>query len=90
MQLAREKPYPSGVSDAEWAFVAPYLCLLPEAAVQRRHELREVVNALKGLVRAGAPWRLLPHDFPPWPALADRRPAGRAPGGRGRVRGDEP
>ncbi len=65
MQSVR-KPYPSDVSDEEWCFVAPYLALLPEGAVQRQHELREVFNALKWLVRAGAPWRWLPHDFPPW------------------------
>jgi transposase len=39
------------------------------AAPQHTHELREVFNALRWLVRAGAPWRLLPHDFPPWPAV---------------------
>src|ERR671925_1416428 len=65
MQSVR-KPYPSDVSDEEWSFVAPYLALLPEDAAQREHELREVFNALKWLVRAGAPWRWLPHDFPPW------------------------
>jgi transposase len=54
------------VSDKEWAFVAPYLALLPEDAPRRRHDLREVFNALKWLLRAGAPWRMLPHDFPPW------------------------
>ena len=68
MQPAR-KPYPSDVSDEEWAFIAPYLALLPEDAVQRRHDLREVFNALRWLVRAGAPWRRLPHDFPPWPIV---------------------
>ncbi len=66
MQPARKKPYPSDVSDEEWCFVAPYLALLPEDAAQRTHDLREVFNALKWIVRAGAPWRLLPHDFPPW------------------------
>jgi transposase len=60
------KPYPTDVSDEEWAFVAPYLALVRPDAGQRRHELREVFNALRWLVRAGAPWRLLPHDFPPW------------------------
>lgn len=69
MQSAREKPYPTDVSDEEWAFVAPYLALLPEDAPQRDHPLREVFNALKWLVRAGAPWRMLPHDFPPWPIV---------------------
>lgn len=60
------KPYPSDVSDEEWAFVAPYLSLLPLDVRQRRHDLREVFNALRYIVKSGAPWRWLPHDFPPW------------------------
>jgi transposase len=63
------KPYLSDVSDAEWAFVVPYLTLLPLDAEQRTHDLREVFNALRWLVRAGAPWRLLPNDLPPWAAV---------------------
>src|SRR6478736_3488998 len=66
------KPYDTDVSDAEWAFVAPYLTLLPEEAGQREHSLREVLNALRWLVRAGAPWRLIPHDLPPWHAVYDQ------------------
>jgi transposase len=69
MQPARAKPYPTDVSDEEWAFVAPYLSLLPQGAPQRRHDLREVFNALKWILRAGAPWRMLPRDFPPWPIV---------------------
>lgn len=84
MQPLREKPYPSDVSDAEWAFVAPYLALLPEDAPQREHSLREVFNALKWLVRTGAPWRMLPHDFPP---PGDRLPAEHALAEGGGVRG---
>jgi transposase len=68
-ELRTRKPYPTDVSDEEWAFVAPYLSLLREDAPQRRHDLREVFNALRWLVRAGAPWRLLPTNFPPWPAV---------------------
>ena len=60
------KPYPSDVSDEEWALVAPYLALLPEDSHQRRYPLREVFNAMRWMVRAGAPWRLIPHEFPPW------------------------
>jgi transposase len=60
------KPYPSDISDEEWHFVAPYLTLIDEAAPQRRYSLREVFNALRWLARAGAPWRLLPNDLPPW------------------------
>ena len=60
------KPYPSDVSDDEWSFVAPYLSLIDECAPQRRHSLREVFNALRWLARAGAAWRMLPNDLPPW------------------------
>jgi transposase len=59
-------PYPTDVSDEEWAFVAPYLMLLPEDAGQRTHGLREVFNGLRWIVRAGAPWRMMPNDLPPW------------------------
>jgi transposase len=61
--------YPSDVSDEEWAFVAPYLALLTPTAAQRTHDLRAVFNALRWMVRSGAPWRYLPGDFPPWPAV---------------------
>jgi hypothetical protein len=38
--MSTRKPYPSDVSDNEWALVAPYLILLPE------HALREAFNGL--------------------------------------------
>jgi len=67
--MPKRKPYPSDVSDEEWAFVAPYLALVREDAPQRHHDLRRVFDALRWIVRAGAPWRMLPHDFPPWEAV---------------------
>ena len=42
---------------------------MTETAPQRRHDLREVSNALRWIVRTGAPWRRLPHDFPRWEAV---------------------
>jgi transposase len=60
------KPYPSDVTDEEWAFVAPYLTLMDEGAPQRRHSLREVFNGLRFIVRTGMQWRMMPHDLPPW------------------------
>jgi transposase len=64
--MITHQPYPSDVSDAEWAFVVPYLCLLPEDAGQRVHNLRDVFDALRWIVRTGSQWRYLPKDFPPW------------------------
>ena len=63
------KPYPSDVTDEEWAFVAPYLTLMRPDAPQRVHDRRDVSNALRWILRAGAPWRYLPTNFPPWEAV---------------------
>jgi transposase len=82
------KPYPSDVDDAEWAFVAPHLTLMTEDAPQRRHDLREVFNALRYLVRTGAPWRMLPHDLPPWPVVYQQAQRWQAAGCFGEIVGD--
>ena len=49
--------------------MAPYFALLPEDAGQREHGLREVFNELRYVIRSGCPWRLMPHDLPPWAAV---------------------
>ena len=67
--MPNRKPYPSDVSNEEWAFVAPYLALVREDAPQRTHDLREVLNSLRWVVRTGSPWRYMPHDLPPWEAV---------------------
>ena len=64
--MNERKSYPTDVSDEEWAFVAPYLTLMREDAPQRTHELREVFNGARWMVRGGSSWRLMPHDLPPW------------------------
>jgi len=62
-------PYPSDVTDDEWEFAAPYLTLMAEDAPQREYGLREVLDALRWLVKTGGQWRMMPHDFPPWAAV---------------------
>jgi putative transposase len=62
------KPYPSDLSDAQWkrlqsVFPPP---INGRSGRPRRHELREVVNALLYQARTGCSWRSLPHEFPPW------------------------
>jgi transposase len=44
--MEMRKPYPSDVSDEEWAFVAPYLTPISPDAPQRQYDLQEVFNAL--------------------------------------------
>src|SRR5258706_5188399 len=64
--------YQSDVTDEEWAFCAPYLTLMKDDAPQRDHPLRAVFNALRYMVRAGCPWRMIPNDLPPWHAVYDQ------------------
>jgi putative transposase len=65
----KRKPYPSDLTDQQWALVE---LLLPQASRRpspgrpREVDLREVVNALFYHAREGCTWRALPHDFPPW------------------------
>ena len=63
---ATRKHYPSDISDEEWDFVAPYLTLMKTDAPQRDHDLREVFNGVRWIVRTGSPWRSMPHDLPPY------------------------
>ena len=59
------KRYPTDLTEAQWAHLAP---LLPPPGIgpPLRHEQRVLVNAILYVLRSSCPWRLLPHDFPPW------------------------
>lgn len=51
--------YPSGVTDAEWEFVVPYLSSLPLGAGQRAPDLREIFNRLRWMVERNFGFRRL-------------------------------
>ncbi|WP_310319293.1 transposase [Paraburkholderia terricola] len=76
--MKSRKPYRSDVSDEELSFAAPCLALVREDGEQRRHDLREVFNALRWLISSGASWRMLPNDSPRGRPYTDRRSDGSA------------
>jgi putative transposase len=62
----KTKRYPSDLTDEEWAAMAP---LMPKAAStgrKRSTDFREILNAIRYMVRSGCEWRMLPIHFPPW------------------------
>jgi putative transposase len=67
------KPYPTDLTDEQWQRLAVYLPRPksggPQGGRPATVDLREVVNACGYHLRAGGAWRLLPHDFPPWPTV---------------------
>src|SRR5215210_5031312 len=58
--------YPSDLTDAEWLAIEPVLPRAAKTGRKRSIDLREVLNAIRYLVRGGVGWRMLPKDFPPW------------------------
>ena len=60
------KPYPSDLTDAQWEELGPLLPPDTRRGHPRTTDLREVVNGILYVLRGGIPWRLMPHDLPPW------------------------
>jgi transposase len=69
--MSVRRAYSTDLSDERWALIEP---VLTEWRAARRglgikepeHDLREIVNAIVWMNRAGCAWNLLPHDFPPY------------------------
>ena len=60
------KRYPTDLTDEEWLHIAPILPQPAKRGRRRSIDLREVMNAIRYLVRTGCGWRMLPVHFPPW------------------------
>jgi transposase len=63
------RPYRTDLSDARSPLIEPLLSEWRAGRVglgifKPQHDLREIVNAILYINRTGAPWDLLPHDFP--------------------------
>jgi transposase len=57
--------YPSDLTDAEWALIAPLIPPAKRGGRKREVDVREVINGLLYVLETGCPWRHLPKDFPP-------------------------
>jgi putative transposase len=63
------KTYPTDLSDAQWSCLLSYLPTPKAQGRPRIHSLRDVLDAIFYVLKSGCHWRLLPHDFPPWPTV---------------------
>ena len=63
------KPYPSDLTDEQWDILFPLLPPAKPGGRPQSVDLREVVNGILYVLRAGCPWRMAPHDLPPWQTL---------------------
>ena len=58
--------YPSDLSDREWQLLEPLLPPPKPGGRPITYPRREIVNAIRYVLRTGCSWRMLPHDLPPW------------------------
>ncbi len=58
--------YQTDLTDAKWAVIEPHLPPARGTDRLRSWPMREIVNGIFYVMRAGCPWRLLPGDLPPW------------------------
>src|SRR5688572_12289306 len=54
------------LTDEEWDRIAPLMPRPGRCGRPREVEFREVINAVRYLVRSGCVWRMLPVHFRPW------------------------
>ena len=81
------KSYPTDLTDDEWRLVEPHIPAAKPGGRPRRVDVREVLNAVRDLLRAGCAWRLLPHEFPAWQTVSASFRAWEADGTRERIAG---
>jgi putative transposase len=72
--MSKRQTYPSDLTDEQWQLIRP---LLPkrrdgEAGRPRSVEQRDLIDAIFYILRSGCPWRMLPHDFPPWGTVSSQ------------------
>lgn len=62
----KRKKYPSDLTDDQWNELAPLLPGATPGGRPRTVDLREVIAGILYVLRSGCPWRMVPHDLPPW------------------------
>ena len=56
--------YPSDLTDAEWAYVAPMIPPAKPGGNRRHVDVREVMNGIMYILSTGCQWRAIPKDLP--------------------------
>jgi putative transposase len=65
--MARQRlSYTTDLTDEEWQILKPLLPPAKSGGRPRKYPLREVLNGIQYVLRAGCAWRLMPHDLPHW------------------------
>jgi transposase len=64
--IRKTNRYQTDVTDEEWRVIEHHLPAANSTGRPRAWPMREIINGIFYVMRAGCPWRLLPSDLPPW------------------------
>jgi len=64
--MQKEQLYPTDLTDAQWEVLEPLIPPAKPGGRPRRVAMRQVVNAVIYIDRAGCQWRMLPREYPKW------------------------
>jgi putative transposase len=64
--MNKRQPYPSDLTDEQWALVEPLIPPAKEGGRERTTDLHEVLNGVFYILVGGVSWRMMPHDLPKW------------------------
>jgi transposase len=65
-KTTQRKRYPTDLTDREWVILEPLVPAPKPGGRPAAHTRRELVNAIRYVLRGGDSWRMMPHDLPPW------------------------
>lgn len=55
--------YTTNLTDAQWQVIKNFV---PDVQRKRKHDLRNIFNAVFYMLKTGCQWRMLPKEFPKW------------------------
>jgi transposase len=71
MEPQTRKAYPSDLTDEQWTILQPLVPTTKPRGRPREVDLRQVINTILYLNRAGCQWDMLPHDLLPKSTVYD-------------------
>ena len=67
--MPRTRPYPSDLTDQEWALLEPLLASSERRGRPPKWPAKRLADAVFYLLRSGCAWRMMPREYPPWQSV---------------------
>src|SRR3954470_15007570 len=75
-----DKSYQTDLTDEQWRLISAFFTKSEKRGRERRHDLCRIIDGCFYVLRGGIPWRMMPHDLPPWRVVNDHFNAWRRNG----------